>query len=215
VYLARVLCLLGFPEQALRTAEISIAEAQATPHELSLCYAIALAGCPVALWVGNLTAAAHYTGMLLDHSRRSGLRLWNAFASRFHRVVAISRGDLDAGLQLLHTELEELAEPNFRFRFLTGMVELADALARAGRMAEGLAVVEAGIEQSEAGRLMPGLLRLKGELPLLRSTPAVERTAEDLFRQALDGAGQQLMLAWELRAATSLARLLGDQGPFR
>ena len=45
---------------------MSIEEAQATGHALSLCYALALAACPIALWVGNLAAAAHYAGMLLD-----------------------------------------------------------------------------------------------------------------------------------------------------
>jgi predicted ATPase len=36
--------------------------------------------------------------------------------------------------------------------------------------------------------------------------------AEDHFRQALDWARRQGALSWELRAATSLARLLRDQG---
>ena len=40
----------------------------------------------------------------------------------------------------------------------------------------------------------------------------VTETAEDLFRQALDGARRQEALSCELRAATSLARLLRDQG---
>jgi len=59
---------------------------------------------------------------------------------------------------------------------------------------------------------MPELLRLKGELSLLQGTPAAAETAKDLFSQALDEAHQQEMLAWELRTATSLARLLSDQG---
>jgi predicted ATPase len=99
----------------------------------------------------------------------------------------------------------------FRFRFLTGLIELAEALVQAGRITEGLAVVEAAIEQSEVGWLTPELRRLKGELLLLQSTPAVEQAAEDLFRQALDGARRQGALSWELRAATSLARLLRDR----
>ena len=37
-------------------------------------------------------------------------------------------------------------------------------------------------------------------------------TTEDHFRQALDWARQQGALSWELRAATSLARLLHTQG---
>jgi predicted ATPase len=59
------------------------------------------------------------------------------------------------------------------------------------------------------GWLTPELLRLKGELLLLQSASSAPEMAENLFRQALDGS--QGMLSWELRAATSLARLLRDQ----
>src|SRR5207244_1785493 len=73
VFLARVMGLQGFSDQAVRTAEISVAEAQATGHALSLCYALALAACPIALWVGDFATAAHYTGMLVDLSREHSL----------------------------------------------------------------------------------------------------------------------------------------------
>ena len=74
-------------------------------------------------------------------------------------------------------------------------------------------VARAGIDRSsEPGWLTPELLRLKGELLLLQSAPAAAEPAEDLFRQALDEAHRQEALSWELRAATSLARLLRNQG---
>jgi predicted ATPase len=129
----------------------------------------------------------------------------------FKSVVDIKGGDLETGLQLLQTGLDEISGPNVSFRFLTGLAELADALGHAGRILEGLALVEAGIQQSEGGWLTPELLRLKGELFLLGSATAVAERAEDLFRQALDGARRQGALSWELRAATSLARLLRDR----
>ena len=73
-------------------------------------------------------------------------------------------------------------------------------------------MVKAGIERSQGGWLTPELLRLKGEILLLQSTPAFAETAADLFWQALDWARRQGALSWELRAATSLTRLLRDQG---
>ncbi len=211
-FLARVLWLQGFADQAVRTAEMSIEEAQATGHAMSLCYALALAACPISLWVGDLTGAAHYTAMLADHSRKHGLSLLRTFASRFQRVVALKRGDLDTGSRPLRTGPNEIADPNVSFGFFLGLSEQAEALGHAGRIAEGLALLEAGIEQCEPGWLTPELLRLKGELLLLQSASAVAETAGDLFRQALDGARRQGTLSWELRAATSLARLLRSQG---
>ena len=71
---------------------------------------------------------------------------------------------------------------------------------------------QGALDQSEAGWIAPELLRLRGELLLSQSAPATAKPAENLFRQALDLAHQQGALSWELRAATSLARLLRDQG---
>jgi predicted ATPase len=209
VFFARVLWSQGFSDQAVRTAELSLREAQATGHEASLCYALALAACPIALWVGNRSAAARYTAMLLDHSRQHSLPHWAAFGSRFQSVLVLRGADLDTGLRL--PDGGENAQHKLSFPFLIGLSELAEALADSGRIAEGLAVLEAGIEQSEPGWLTPELLRVKGELLLLQRTSAVAETAENLFRQTLDAARRQGMLSWELRAATSIARLLCDQ----
>jgi predicted ATPase/DNA-binding winged helix-turn-helix (wHTH) protein len=211
-WLARVLWLQGFADQAVRTAEMSIEEAQAIGHVTSLCYVLAFAACPISLWVGDLTGAAHYTGMLVDHSKEHGLAWLRMFASWFQRVVALKRGDLDTGSRPLRTDPNEIADPDVGFGFVAGLSEQAEALGHAGRIAEGLALLEAGIAQRETGWLTPELLRLKGDLLLLQSAPAGAEMAQDLFRQALDEARQQGALSWELRAATSLARLLRNQG---
>ncbi|HZB93019.1 MAG TPA: winged helix-turn-helix domain-containing protein, partial [Stellaceae bacterium] len=210
VFLARVLWMQGFSDRASRAAETSLGEAAG--HNNSACFVLGLAACPIALWVGDLAAAAHYAEMLLDRSRMHGSSLWAALGSRFHKVVALKGGGVDAGSGLPHSDRSEIAEPNVSFRFLTGLSDLAEALAHAGRIAEGLALLEAEIERSEASWLTPELLRLKGELFLLQGAPAAVETAEALFRQALDEARRQGALAWELRTATSLARLLRRQG---
>jgi predicted ATPase len=211
VFLARVQWWQGFSEQAVRTAETSIEEAQATGHALSLCYALALAACPIALWVGNLTAAAHYTGMLIDNSIKHDLPRWSAYGSRFQKAVVLMGGDIVTGSQLLDTSLDEVAQSNLSFPSFTGLGHLVEILIHAGRMAEGLAVLK-GMEQYEAGCYTPEVLRLKGELSLLHDTIAAVEAAKDLFRRALDEAHRQGALSWELRAAASLARLLRKQG---
>jgi predicted ATPase len=211
-YLARVLWLQGFSDQSVSTAELSIEEAQATGHAVSLCYALASAACPIALWVGNLTTAAHYTGMLVDSSRKHDLPLWSAYGSRFQKAVVLTGGDIVVGSQLLDTSLDEVAQSNLGFRSITGLTLLVEALGQAGRIAEGLALVEAGIEQFEANCFTPELVRLTGELSLQQGMPGAAGSAEIHFRQALEGAREHGSLSWELRAATSLARLLRNQG---
>ena len=54
------------------------------------------------------------------------------------------------------------------------------------------------------------LHRLRGELLLQRGDDP--QHAEDCFRQAIAIAQRQGAQSWELRATTSLARLLRDQG---
>ncbi len=212
VILARVLWLQGFSDQAVRTAEMSIEEAEATGHAVSLCFALASAACPIALWVGNLSTAAHYTGMLVDSSRKHDLPLWSASGSWFQQAVVLMGGDIVAGAQLLAISLDKVAQPDFGFRSINGLTLLAEALGRAGRIAEGLALVEAGIEHFDANCGTPELVRLKGELSLLHGRPGAAASAEIHFWQALDGAREHGALSWELRAATSLARLLHNQG---
>jgi predicted ATPase len=212
VFYARVLWLQGHADEAVHTAEMSVEEAQEIGHAMSLCYALALAACPIALWTGNLTAAAHYTSMLVDQSSLHGLSLLSTFASRFQRVVALKGGDLATGSRPLRISPKEIVDPNVNFGSLTGLTEQAEALGHAGQIGEGLALLEAGIKQSERGWLTPELLRVKGELLLLQSTPAGAEMVEDLFQQALNEARRQEALSWELRAATSFARLLRKQG---
>jgi len=65
VFLARVLWLQGFADQAVRMLAKSLGEAEATGYAITQCYVIALAACPIAFWVGDQTAAARYTATLV------------------------------------------------------------------------------------------------------------------------------------------------------
>src|SRR5258707_12283578 len=91
---------------------------------------------------------------------------------------------------------------------------MAEALGRAGQIADGLAAIEEAIgrsERSEDRWCVAELLRIKGELFLLQGGSGAAAAAEDHYQQALGRARRQGALSWELRAATSLARLLRDQ----
>jgi predicted ATPase len=143
------------------------------------------------------------------------LARWRAFGRSHQGVLVIRRGDVNTGLRLLRAGLDELGEARSALRFLTFLGEMAEALGRAGQIADGLAAVEEAIEQSERTEerwATAELLRIKGGLLLLQGAPGAAVAAEDHFQQALDWARRQGALSWELRAATSLARLLNDQG---
>jgi predicted ATPase len=220
VFLAWILWLQGLPDQAIRAAENSVEEARAANHVLSLCYALTRVACPIALLVGDLAAAESYLKMLLDQSTRHSLPLWGALGRSHWGVLLIKRGDLDAGLRLLRDGYDEFGEGRVAWRLTTfrtfrDAMVAGEALGRAGQIGDGLVLVEEAIDHSERTEerwAFAELLRIKGELLLLQGTQNAAAVAEDHFRQALDWARRQGALSWELRAATSLARLLRDQG---
>lgn len=214
VFLARVLWLQGFSDQAMRAAETSIAAARAADHANSVGYSLSQAACPIALLAGDLAAAERYVDMLLDHATRRSLALWHAWGRCYQGVLEIKRGDCVIGLGLLREGYDGLGKARFAGLRLIAF-QMAEALGCAGQIADGLAVVDEAInrcEHSDERWQIAELRRVKGELVLRRGTPEGAVAAEDLFRQALDWARRQGALSWELRAAMSLSRLLRDRG---
>jgi len=213
VFLARVLWLQGSPDQAARAAHSSVEDAGAANHTISLCQALALAACPIALFMGDLAAVEHYVEMLLDHSTRYALARWRAVGRSFQGLLVIQHGDVITGLRLLRAGFDEFGEAGSAvMRLITFL--MAEALGRAGHIAEGLAAIEEAIaraERTEERWAMAELVRVRGELLLLQGEPGAA-AAEDHFRQALDWSCRQGALSWELRAAMSLARLWQNQG---
>ena len=211
-FLARILWLQGLPDQAMRAAKSSVAEARATNHVIALGGALAVAACPIALFTGDLAAAEHYVEMLLDHSTKHALARWRARGHSYQGVLAIQRGDLSSGLRLLRAGFDEPGAAGSAPRLFT--FHMAEALGWAGQIADGLAAIEEAIGRSERSGecwATAEMLRIKGELFLLQGASGAAAAAEGFFQRALDFAHRQGALSWELRAATSCARLLRDQ----
>jgi predicted ATPase/DNA-binding winged helix-turn-helix (wHTH) protein len=210
-FLARVLWFQGFPDQAVRMAQATVAETQATGHaQSSLCLVLAVAACPVALLVGDLVTAEHYVSMLLEHSATHALRLWSAYGRCYQGTLVIMRGQIDSGIPLLRAGFAELGEAQSAVLRLVKLLP-SEILGHFGWAADELSPIEEAIDYSERTEerwLIAELLRVKGELLLLQGSKV---DAENHFRQALDWARRQGALSWELRAAMSLCRLLRDQ----
>ena len=153
--------------------------------------------------------------MLRDHTERHPIRLWHIWARCFIGLVIAKRGDIDGGLRALRGGLQQAGEARFLPRFLLLLGELAACLGNAGEIALGLETVDEALSRCKARDerwYLPELLRIKGELILLQNAAkAPAPVAEEHFRAALDCAYSQGAVSWELRTATSLARLLRDQ----
>jgi tetratricopeptide (TPR) repeat protein len=214
VTLARILWAQGFPEQAARAAATAIEEAQASQHPISLGFAINEAAIPVMLFVGDFLSAERHIATLLKVSEQHALTVLHARALGAKGVLAAKRGDPHEGVRLIRDALRELDKSGYHaYPLLLG--NLAEALGEVGDVEEGLASVDSALSRCERNGerwYIADLLRIKGELNLRLADPQASVRAETELLSSLDWAARQGALAWELRAATSLARLLRDQG---
>jgi predicted ATPase len=91
---------------------------------------------------------------------------------------------------------------------------LVDALMKGGQPEEAFTLVSEAIAETQDGEEaleLPELLRLQAAVLLLTPDKG-ESQAEDCFMRSLECARRQHAPAWELRTATSLARLRISQG---
>jgi predicted ATPase/DNA-binding winged helix-turn-helix (wHTH) protein len=191
----RVLWMQGYPEQAAHVARLAVQEGLELDHSVSLCFALLLA-CPVALWTGDLAAAGEYSALMLERSRQGALPLWQFWARAFDAAIQL-HGGAEAGNTFSALE---------RSPFCSGMhVDMLATLH--GAMLTPRAIARA--DEGHAGWSAAEILRSWGEEVLQVGSFT---QAEALFRRALATAREQGARAWELRAASSLARLAISNG---
>ena len=209
-FLARILWLQGFPDQAVRLAQRIVDGAQAGNDVLSLCQVLVQAACPVAFFVGDLAAARRYVTPLIEHAERQALVFWQAYGRCFQGLLLIKSGDLVEGVPMLGGGLERLRDIQFGVYYGIFLGEFADALGRVGRVKEGLQAVEEALARSERNNerwYLAELLRIKAELLLRQSTPDGASLAERYYLESLDWARRQQASAWELRTSLGLGAL--------
>jgi predicted ATPase len=198
----------------MRISRAILEDTRAIDHTVSLCYALCVAACSVPLFVGDLVTVERSLAMLLDYSAKHVLVFWHAWARCLEGALFIKRGEVETGLRLLRTALDELRERQSALPSTIFVSALAEGLAGVGHVTQGIAAIDDALARSERDEerwYVPELLRVKGELVLREDAPDATSVAEDHFRQALHWARRQGALSWELRAATSLARLWRDQ----
>ena len=143
-----------------------------------------------------------------------GFPFWRAFGLMLHGWALAQQGQAQEGLELIRhglTAWRATGAEQLRSYFL-GL--LAEAYGAIGSPAVGLmALTEALTLVDNTGERWyePEIHRLKGDL-LLQQSADHHAEAQACFQQALDLARSLQAKSWELRAATSLARLWQQQG---
>jgi predicted ATPase len=166
-------------------------------------------------WIELITCLPEmqrHTEELLALSTEHGFQLQLGYATAFRASSLIMLGQAQEGLALLTKGLALIRGTGIVANTPYAFMGLAKAYAALGQQAAGLnALAEAaqvidttGMRSDEAE-----LYRVRGDLVNATGDRA---TAEQNYHQALVVARRQSARAFELRAATSLARLWRDQG---
>jgi predicted ATPase/DNA-binding winged helix-turn-helix (wHTH) protein len=207
---ARVLMIQGCSDQAMRTAAAAVNEARAIGHMPSLACALSEAACPVAIATGDLDLAQTYVDLLVEGSRDQGMERWRTLGRLYGGWLRSCRGDPAAALSTLSEAVAELRASKFGPVAAFALTQAAKWVGKAGGVGESLAAIDEALARAEQGEepwSHSELLRAKAELLVRRDGPDAAPVARDLLRQAAELARSQGALCFELRAATSLARL--------
>lgn len=188
--LARILWLQGHPEKAWRTARQALDIAIQINHGTSICYTLALSGCLIAHYNGETGTARELLRLLLEQAQKHSVQLFYTWARHYAQVI--DGDDAHSNPQPGDGLIKEIM-----VTLNTGFVDDA-LLARAENGAAGWSTAE--------------ILRARADALLAENC---QSAAETLLLKALAVAKAQGALAWELRTATSLARLWQRQGHFQ
>lgn len=203
--LAHALCILGYPDRGLAAAQDAIKHAQALGDALNLT-TVMYSGGVTLLLRRDYDAAHRHAEQTLTLADEHGLPKFAAIAMEHHGMALVGLGVLDEGL----TELREgLKRRNYAWRLTFSLGMLAHALLASGKLEEAEATLGEALavgERTGDAHFTSELWRLKSEL-LLRQSGGDPHAAEDSLTKAVKLAREQSAKMWELRAATSLARL--------
>jgi class 3 adenylate cyclase/tetratricopeptide (TPR) repeat protein len=209
--LCRTLWLLGFPDQANKHAR----EAESVGHRSSnpLAKAFGLQPKEMDIWCSNFELLRESSQMLLEAPWAAEINL--VWASRANVILGwlMAREGQSGGIAKIRDAMATVASSRFGINRSIYGAMLAEACAAVGQIDEALSAVDEVLPfaHTEERYHEAELNRLRGEFLLMRS-PAEHGAAEECFRTAIEIARRQSAKSWELRATTSLARLLAKQG---
>jgi tetratricopeptide (TPR) repeat protein len=214
IYRVQFLWIMGYPDQALAASLAMEANARRRGHPFDLAFALTL-GAQLFDHLCDSAALLRRTEEAEQISNEHGIPLLGEIMVEISRGVALLRaGRLVEALTQLDQGIDRLMQTGHRIWIWYLKALQAEGLALTGDLEGAWSLIEESVGQIEAGeershyaevlRLSGWILNLRGEADQAVAT----------LRKALAVARDQQAKSWELRAATTLARLLvsyGDQ----
>jgi predicted ATPase len=212
-YLSWALWHRGYPDQSARAADRALALSRQLAHAHTLAAAFCHAGMAAVFARDVATVHAHGNDCVALASEH-GFAHWVTQGRILQGWAEAKKGETTTGIARIRDGLAAAEATSTRLHTPLDLSLLAEGLALAGEIEEALATLDDALAKavvSGASGWDAEIHRLRGELTarLPHSDPA---KAEELFRTALAIAHEQGTRGYELRAATSLARLWLKQG---
>jgi predicted ATPase len=203
----------GYLDQSARAADRALAYSRELGHPHTLAQALALTGW-AAVFARDVATVCARSNDCAAVASEHGFPQWAAFGSILQGWADAQRGEATTGITRIRDGLAAAEATGARVSTPFHLILLAEALALAGKIEEGLAALDDALAKAAASGQRgwdAEIHRLRGELTgrLPHPNPA---KAEESFRTALAIAREQGTRGYELRAATSLARLWRERG---
>ena len=212
-YRSLALWSLGYPEAAMVNSDQALKDAREIGHAVTLIYA---------LWHAALTQTERR-----DYAKASALLdeaialadekravFWKALATVNQGCVFAFTGDASKAIQAIATGIIALRSTGATVFLPRFSSSLAWAYAELGQYDDAWRCINEATSAIQTTKEIPyeaEVNRIAGEIALMSPEHDAGK-AEAYFERALATASQQQAKSWELRAATSLARLWRDQG---
>jgi predicted ATPase len=207
------LWLLGYPQAALADVDRAVNAARDAGQAATLMFALVMCSWPCA-WSGNDIAAERLLREAIALAEETGARNWKGLGSAFLGCVLTLRGNAAEAIDAIGSGLaiNRAVGTTIWLPLIRGY--LAAARADLGQFDEAghwIGEAAARVESTKEKWAEAEIHRIAGEIALRSPVPDPGR-AESHFTTALAIARRQQAKSWELRSATSYARLMRDQG---
>ena len=208
-HLSWTLWTLGLPDQALASADRAVEAGREIAQPLTLAMALFWRAV-VSLCRGEIAGAAADVAELRAVTTEFHILYLGATTTVLEGALLIEQDQVQAGMARIEQAFAEFQHQSAGLGRPWMLALVADGCRRAGMITQGLATIEAAFAAAGAhgeAHWNAELHRLKGEL-LLAQGSSDSCEAQACVREALAVARRQGARALELRAASSLCRML-------
>ncbi len=207
--LPRILWLLGYPDQGRRKLQEAFSLSEKTGDSRSLAMTQMFATV-FHTSVREYVQVQNAAETCIAHCNEHDIAQERAWATAWDGNAIAAQGATERGISMLRDTIALLQEMGAKCAFTEFHAMLAQWLGEAGKTEEALATLTEAIQISPRmgeSYFNAEIQRIRGELLLKTDAVGREAEAEACYHQAIGIARQQSAKSWELRAATSLARL--------